>query len=943
MRRPGCRLTRRPALVPLGLLLAWLPWASPARAEMGLVFREMFATTGQLDEANPGANFTKVTGRFLQRPGGPRMDGMPAASADLRNIVPTPYGIVDLPTDDEPRLFLCGWYHFKSLQVHGATLLAITDPYENPGPAIFVEDSTLKTGVEYWPLPRTPLPESVVNRWVFLGLAVVRTGDRQGSLRFYYKFPGQPLRQWASHDDVSIGLPILGGFQAGLRTSGSSVRCRLGAVAGYRFENNDFSDVVYPPDLIDPESGLTWYCNPATGNDANDGTAPDRAWATVSKINEESEFTGMLPSNRWETGDTLIIDTSAAPLDTRGEVLRIQTEGLNVRAAPGAEWIRVKSYRTLPGGVWAPAGIPNVYATTDAEEHVVAWEDDKFLHHPTGADLAAVSSFLSATPGSFWTDGAKLYLHPFGSTDPRTDGKRYERSYHYGYESAVMLLAPNLHVRDLHVGKTCLAHSLDNDPIGAYGLGTGGRLGNARIAHCFFYYGSKHNFGLTSGDSGDDVLVEDVRCEQGSPYGGPGAQTLFVSFNQHPLDLNITHRFHRCRSVMNAGLIGSSAGTYSGLYPVYYVHNIGLPGEPDQFALIEFVDCDFGPGAVLGGGIKNARFESSAAGSVGFNGDLVIERSRLRGPLWCLEGKSVVARHSVFERSGSLPASPVAGALDIQGCSFDGTGITGISAQEAAFFTRSGPLTFVFRNNAVRLPDAARNFGFFSSFRDTDQVAMSHNAYQLGENRLMSYFSEGGQAGHRTFEEWQALGNDLESFLATDLVLTDGPPRLGSPLLDAGVDLAPAGDFTGRPLLRRNDIGAFEGPPTRFDEWQHAHFTGEELLQPERSGPEGSLFGDGVSNLMKYALGLSAREPAGAGIFHFKKLGAGGAALDFPRSLIPVDLDWMLERSTDLEVWDEVADPAIQTLSSDETTESIRVVLPPEDGTRFFRMKVRSR
>ena len=44
------------------------------------------------------------------------------------------------------------------------------------------------------------------------------------------------------------------------------------------------------------------------------------------------------------------------------------------------------------------------------------------------ADFAAVKDQLSATPGSFWTDGTTLYVHPFASTDPRTDGKRYERS-----------------------------------------------------------------------------------------------------------------------------------------------------------------------------------------------------------------------------------------------------------------------------------------------------------------------------------------------------------------------------------------------------------------------------------------------------------------------------------------------------------------------------------
>lgn len=908
---------------------------------MELLFREMFATTGQINEVNPGNQFTRVQGIFHHRPGGPRLEGIPAASADLRNVDPAPFAIVDLPTDDETRLFIGAWFLFKSLQEHGGRLLTVTDPYENPGPAIFVEGNTVKSGSEYSSLTKVPFPGSALNRWVFLGLAVVKHADRQASMRYYYKFPGEPMQPWAAYDDVGIGLPQLGGFELGVRTSSSGVRCRFGGPSAYRFGNNDFSDIVYPADLIEPESGLTWYCNPATGNDANDGTTPETAWATVTKINEESQYAGMLPSDQWETGDTLVIDTGSAPLETGGEILSIATSGLTVRAAPGNEWITVKCYRTLSADGWVPSSIPQVYQTTDTEPHCVIWEDDKFLHHPRGADISAVSAFLAATPGSFWTDGTNLFLHPFGSTDPRSDGKRYERSHNYGNESAVMLKAPNLHIRDLHVGKTCLAHALDDDSIGSYCLGTDGPLGNSRIAHGFFYYGSKHNFGLTTGGPGDDVIVEDVQCEQGSPYVGPGGQTVFVSFNQQPLDLNITHRFHRCRTVMNAGLIGSSAGTTTALYPAYYSHNIGNPGEPEQFALIEFVDCDFGLGSVFGSAAKQVRFESSVAGSLGFNGNLAIERGHLRGPLWCLEGRSVVARNSIFERSGTLPASNVAGDLDIQGCTFDGTAITGISDQNAAFFTRSGPLKIVFRNNAVRLPTAARNFGFFSRLQNTDDLSLSHNAYQLGGNRLITFFVNGTQTSNPTFSQWQALGYDADSFVATDLQLVDWIPSVDSPLLDAGAELSPANDFTGTPLFRRNDIGAFEGPQTRFDEWQFANFDDEELLQEAISGPDGSLFGDGVPNLMKYGLGLSARSPAQANVFQFKKTSGNATAIEFTRSLAPLDLEWILERSTELQTWEEVANASIQVLSTDDSTESVRLTLPAGTGTRFYRVRLR--
>ncbi len=923
----------------IGLLLAWLPGGSPARAEMTLLFREMFATVGQLDEANPGTNFARVQRTLLQRAGGPRLVGTAAASAVIRPENPPPHGTVELPGAGD-RVFVSGWFFFKSLQNHGARILSINSSVVEPGPSLTIENGMISGGTAYG--ERTFLPESMTNRWIFLGVAVSRESPFQGSARFYYKFPGQPMQSWGGFDDGNIGIPDVGGARFGVDKTNSGIQCRMGAPSAYRFENADFSDIVYPPDLLEPETGLTWYCNPATGDDVNDGTHPDRAWASLAKINEESRHAGMLSAETSEEGDTLIIDTSGAPLDGGGESWIIQTSGLSVRAAPGNEWIRVKSYHTLDPSDWEPTGIPNVYSTTDTEEHIVIWEDDQFLHHPTGPDLASVQAFLGATPGSFWTDGVRLYLHPFGSTDPRNDGKRYERSRVMSKGSAVMLEAPHLSIEDLHVGKTCLSRSYDGDSIGAYCVGNNGPMGRARIAHCYLYYGSKHNFGLTTGGPGDDVLIEDVQCEQGSPYGGPGGQTVFVSFNHQPLPLGIIHRYHRCKTVANAGLIGSSEGTMSPLFPVFFAHNLGTPGEPDQFALFEFIDCDFGTGPVFGTGVEEVRIEGSTFGDFSFNANVEIERCRIEGPVYGPPGHRLTIRNSILKRSGMLTATAVAGELVVEGCHLDGSGITSIQGgvPQAAFFTRSGPLDVVFRNNAVVLPDTPVGANVFSWLEHTDGQLFAGNAYHLGGNRLVHAYGTGSGVVTPTFPQWQSMGHDLESFELADLALTEAPPGPGSPLLNAGVELTPAEDFTGVPLLRRNDIGAFEGPPTRFDEWQFLHFSEEERDVAERGGAGGSLFGDGVPNLMKYALGLPARVPAAADLFRAMGPSAEGAGWVFTRNRLAEDLGWMVERSADLRIWEDAPDPVTEVLETDGTRESIRLSVPPSPGKTFFRVRI---
>lgn len=933
----------RTATVPpfSGVVLALILLTTSVRAEMELVFREPFATSGQLDEARPGPNFTTVRGLFHQRAGGPRLPGMPAASADLRPDHLSPAALTLLP-EGEGRFFLCGWFFFKSLQDHNARLLSVSDSAGNPGPTIAVGNHALSGGIAYGEL--VPLPGNVLNRWIFLGIAVSFEGSRHGSARFYAKLPGEPMVSWTGFDSGNLSIQRPEGVVVGVDTTNSAVRCRIGAPAVYRFENADFSDVAYPADLLEPETGLTWYCNPATGNDANDGTSPDRAWASLAKINEESANTGLFSADRSEDGDTLIIDTRGAPLDAEGDAFVVATPGLNLRAAEGNEWIDLKSHRSLPPESWEPSGIPQVYVTEDTEPHVVIWEDDRFLHHVRGSNLASVAETLSNTPGSFWTDGSRLYLHPFDGTDPRTDGKRYERSHLIPEGSAVMLKAPDLHIRDLRVGKTCLARAEDGDAIGSYCLGNDGPMGRTTIAHCFFYYGSKHNIGLVQGGPGDDVLVEDVQCEQGSPYCGAGGQTVFVSFNHQPVDLGIVHRFHRCRTVANAGLVGSSEGTMTSFYPVFYSHNLGQPGEPAQFDLIEFVDCDFGEGVITGGGVKTVSVRGSTAGPLSFGSEVSITGSRIHGPVAASPASSLTVRHSILSRSGMLTANRVAGRIDIQGCILDGSAITSIQGgvHEAAFFTRDGPLAIVFRNNVAILPETPLGANLFSLLRHSDSLDFGRNAYRLGGNRLVYHYNNGDGNDDHTFETWQGLGFDDGSFGGGDFGWEDYRPLPGSPLLDAGDEISPGEDFTGKRFFRRNDIGAFEGPPSRFDEWRFEHFSEAEREDDQISGPGGSLFNDGIPNLLKFGLGLPARTPAQGHEIRWREE-SGQQWIEFSRNPHPRDLEWILEGSIDLESWEEVPDAAMGMNPADASSDRARIPVFPGPDARFFRVKVRER
>src|SRR5690606_3264455 len=56
-------------------------------------------------------------------------------------------------------------------------------------------------------------------------------------------------------------------------------------------------------------------------------------------------------------------------------------------------------------------------------------------------------------------------------------------------------------------------------------------------------------------------------------------------------------------------------------------------------------------------------------------------------------------------------------------------------------------------------------------------------------------------------------------------------------------------------------VTGLETPESLFDAWRTSHFTTEELADESISGPLADANGDGVANLLAYALNLDPRVP----------------------------------------------------------------------------------
>jgi len=76
-----------------------------------------------------------------------------------------------------------------------------------------------------------------------------------------------------------------------------------------------------------------------------------------------------------------------------------------------------------------------------------------------------------------------------------------------------------------------------------------------------------------------------------------------------------------------------------------------------------------------------------------------------------------------------------------------------------------------------------------------------------------------------------------------------------------------ASDAAGNPASQTFVITITDPPPADgFAQWEAEQFTTSELADPAISGPNASPAGDGLSNLLKYALGLPAKTPSTTGI-----------------------------------------------------------------------------
>jgi hypothetical protein len=821
-------------------------------ATLTLVKREPFIGQGTLTSTSPGTNFSSVTGTLTLVRVGPRTSSIaaPGWSADIRTGASTSRGTINLSGPAS----LCGmwgaWVRVKTLPPIGTGYMSVLQLIDESSNVVMDFSLNSNGVISTRPYdsggtgPTFTSPAITPNTWVWLAVAwQIQSGSNfPYGIRCMSMPLGGKLTTWGSADGLNALATSFTAVNVGLQTGGNGPMLRIGCPSLYSMAS--FADIAYPSDIIAPvEQSNNWYVNTSSGNDNNDGATAATAWKTADKITLESKYCGMLDSNAAGPGggDVLTIDTSGGPLVIDTNTLAFATQGLKVQPVSGQTYIKCQAEEFLANSAFtATAGLTETYQTTDTQANIVAWQNDEWMWHVKSAsygtsaaitnpktgvttNYASTGAALDAVAGSFYTNGTTLYIHPFGNTNPKTDGNTYTRSINRsGGLAAVAFTAGNYRALDFYVRKTALVDSGDND-FGAYCFQGGVLSGtgmSSSVEGGYFAYGDKHCFGSTEGVTNSTLLVLNTECEQGQPYCGYGGQTPFVSYTGTTTADNV-HTYRGCTCLNRSGLIGSTTGDPVGTGgDIILSHN---DGTGISFASITLDDCNFTSGSATMGVANNLIItDHTQIGEVNTScTNTNIQETTFPFQLVQMRtgASSLTLQNCLIKPVFALSPAPgyygllLMGNVTIEGCTFDLSGITGNSNSYFAqgIIERVGALNLTFRNNAYVVP-SGENLPLLYDATNSDTFTFDHNAYDLGAGTILARAYTNSSSSDLTFAQWQALGKDCSnSSLNANLLLQGDVPPSGSPLLNGGIDLGSMADYTGTTYAHRDTIGAYQG------------------------------------------------------------------------------------------------------------------------------------
>lgn len=727
--------------------------------------------------------------------------------------------------------YVCGWFCFTSYGNNPSSASELFWVHTGSGDFGIVG---ISPNGAIWVGGRTNSTSLIpLYTWEFIGIAWnQRASDHKMDLKVYVSTNLSILNastNEASYSDIQT--VNVGAGQTSSRWSG-----KMSGLSFYAI--TDWSDVMVPSDLTVPESRAVWYWNYQTGSDSNDGRSSTTAFQSSQLLNRYLYygFFAANTANPWQyvaggdvatnldpslfvagitngtirsNADRILIDTSAGAFPCNYSIVfAAQNSGLELTSANAGPAIITPMLQMTGSTQYDAVNFPNVWIFTNAvDARAVLWEDRRWMNNPIGANITAVRTNLNTTDGSFFTSGTTLYFSPFEhGVDPNATTNIYEVSRKLKdytdtpqYGSVINTSANDTFIHNFSAGGVTFRNSSSGACDAVYVVqATGG--GRSVLGDSHLFYGSNHSYGATDGPTNLFRLLYRSKIEQGPPWSPNSAgYTSTVEFtpstNAAPREM-----YYADVDFSIDSLIGSSTGTnYLGLSPGTVGFTSHGNGGTNQFVYSKMT-MDRVTGSCGFGIASNVLIRSSLLDAVSMV-QTTIENSTIHGTL-AGSGTNLI-RNCLLVPSLLIPftANSVAyGAMGFENCTFD------VASAPLQTYFKSASVT----TNVLLLTN--RNNVFLAAMpvfrtKTNDVIVSDHNAVvMIGQANFYYNGNYGTWSQWKT--EWSA---DANSITNTSACLGPGyRPYTKTPCWNAGEELGPATDFTGKLFQSRRTAGAYE-------------------------------------------------------------------------------------------------------------------------------------
>jgi glucuronoarabinoxylan endo-1,4-beta-xylanase len=299
-----------------------------------------------------------------------------------------------------------------------------------------------------------------------------------------------------------------------------------------------------------------------------------------------------------------------------------------------------------------------------------------------------------------------------------------------------------------------------------------------------------------------------------------------------------------------------------------------------------------------------------------------------------------------------------AGATTISAGTLSTAGISGggpLDVSDGAILTGNGAILGATTIHGTLAPENAMGFPAGLAFGQTGSVLWDIGGNMTADTAMVSadplaitsgasidiVLNSPGSTADFSDAFWQSP-RTIPLFSSASI---SGSFTLGIVTADAGgIQPADFGTFAVHHSETAVDLVWQPHPPVEvlvgFEAWRLANFTATDLADPSVSGPHATPAGDGIGNLMKYALGLPPKTPSVTGIGLSESDGIH--SLVYKRPAHRPDLFYQVEVSPDPADGSWTGDGVIHERVSTGDPETWRGTETPAPGQtrRFFRLRI---